>query len=54
MNDKYTDTMHFYLDEIHSLEPLHKLTPKIELSAEDMIEELKRRGVVTQGNIIKN
>ena len=39
---------------IITFEPLHKLTPKIELSTEEMIDELKRRGVVTTGNIINN
>ena len=49
------DNIHVYKeDEIASFEPLHQLTPKIELSTEEMIEELKRRWVVTQGNIIKN
>ena len=47
------DNIHVYKeDEIASFTPLHKLTPKIELSTEEMIEELKRRWVVTQGNVI--
>ena len=49
------DNIHVYKeDEIASFTPLHKLTPKIELSTEELVEELKRRWVVTQGNIIKN
>jgi len=38
------DNIHIYReDEIDSFEPLHKLTPKIELSTEDMIAELRKR-----------
>lgn len=53
-NDKYTDTTYFFPDEAHSFEPLHKLTPKIELTTEELIKELQRRGVVTEGKIINN
>ena len=50
---KEYNNIHIYDEhEIRSFEPLHKLTGKIELSTEEMIEELRRRGVVTQGNII--
>ena len=44
-------TMYFYNEEevkSESFEPLHQLTPKIELSTEEMIEELKRRGVYSE------
>jgi len=52
---KEYNNIHIYDEhEIRSFEPLHKLTPKIELSTEELLEELKRRGVVTQGNIIKS
>jgi len=52
---KEYNNIHIYDEhEIRSFEPLHQLTPKIELSTEEMIEELKRRWVVTSGNIIKN
>ena len=51
---KYDNVHMFRESEVNLFEPLHKLTPKIELSTEEMIEELKRRWVVTQGNIIKN
>ena len=50
----YSCTALYNSKEINSFEPLHKLTPKIELSTEEMLEELKRRWVVTSGNIIKN
>jgi len=47
------DNIHVYKeDEIASFTPLHQLTPKIELSTEELVEELKRRWVVTQGNVI--
>ena len=50
---KEYNNIHIYDEhEIRSFEPLHQLTPKIELSTEEMIEELRRRGVVTQGDII--
>ena len=50
---KEYNNIHIYDEhEIRSFEPLHQLTPKIELSTEEMLEELRRRGVVTQGNII--
>lgn len=42
------------VNRLRTFQPLHQLTPKIELSTEEMIEELKRRGVVTNGNIINN
>lgn len=48
----YRSTMYYTLDEIYSFEPLHKLTQKIDLSTEELVEELKRRWVVTHGNII--
>ena len=48
----YRCIAYFTEEDIKKFEPLHKLTPKIELSTEDMVEELKRRWVVTQGNII--
>ena len=52
---KEYNNIHIYDEhEIRSFEPLHQLTPKIELSTEEMLEELRRRGVVTQGNIIKS
>ena len=50
-------TMYFYNEEEaahESFKPLHQLTPKIELSTEEMIAELQRRGVVTEGKIINN
>lgn len=50
----FNDTYSFSLRQIDSFEPLHKLTPKIELSTEEMIAELQRRGVVTEGKIINN
>ena len=52
---KEYNNIHTYDEhEIRSFEPLHQLTGKIELSTEELVEELKRRGVVTQGNIIKS
>lgn len=41
-------------NEIHSFQPLHQLTPKIELSTEEMIEELQRRGKIfyVNGDVI--
>ena len=42
------------MSNIESFQPLHQLTPKIELSTEEMIAELQRRGVVTEGKIINN
>ena len=41
-------------NDVHTFTPLHQLTGKIELSTEELVEELRRRGVVTQGNIIKS
>lgn len=41
-------------NDVHTFTPLHQLTPKIELSTEEMVEELKRRWVVTSGNIINS
>ena len=44
-------------NEIHSFQPLHQLKPKIELSSEEMIEELQRRGKIFYVNddiIMKN
>jgi len=41
-------------NDVHTFTPLHKLTGKIELSTEELLEELKRRWVVTQGNIINS
>ena len=49
---KYDNVHMFRESEVNLFEPLHQLTPKIELSTEEMIEELKRRWVVTQGNVI--
>ena len=49
---KYDNVHMFRESEVNLFEPLHKLTPKIELSTEELVEELKRRWVVTQGNII--
>ena len=52
---KEYNNIHIYDEhEIRSFEPLHQLTPKVELSTEELVEELRRRGVVTQGNIIKS
>ena len=52
---KEYNNIHIYDEhEIRSFEPLHQLTPKVELSTEEMLEELRRRGVVTQGNIINS
>ena len=52
---KEYNNIHIYDEhEIRSFEPLHQLTGKIELSTEELVEELRRRGVVTQGNIIKS
>lgn len=52
---KEYNNIHIYDEhEIRSFEPLHKLTGKIELSTEELLEELKRRWVVTSGNIIKS
>lgn len=52
---KEYNNIHIYDEhEIRSFEPLHKLTGKIELSTEELVEELKRRWVVTSGNIIKS
>lgn len=42
------------MSNIESFQPLHQLTPKIELSTEELLEELKRRWVVTDGKIINN
>ena len=39
---------------IITFQPLHQLTQNIELSTEELIEELQRRGVVTEGKIINN
>ena len=50
----YNDTRLHDDTDIESFEPLHKLTPKIELSTEELLDELKRRWVVTQWNIINN
>lgn len=41
----------FHMSNMESFEPLHQLTPKIELSTEELLEELKRRWVVTSGTI---
>ena len=43
------------VNRLRTFEPLHQLTPKIELSTEEMIEELQRRGKIfyVNGNIIK-
>ena len=54
MQYDYDDCDTWYGYEITSFKPLHKLTPKIELSTEELLEELKRRGVVTSGNIINS
>jgi len=54
ISKNYISSYLLHISNIDSFEPLHKLTPKIELSTEDMLEELKRRWVVTSGNIIKN
>lgn len=52
---KEYNNIHIYDEhEIRSFEPLHQLTGKIELSTEELLEELKRRWVVTSGNIIKS
>ena len=53
-NKDYNLTDVFFNYQITSFEPLHQLTPKIELSTEELVEELRRRGVVTSGNIINN
>lgn len=50
----YISSYMLHISNMESFEPLHQLTPKIELSTEEMLEELKRRWVVTQGNIIKS
>lgn len=50
----YNDCDTWYGYEITSFEPLHQLTGKIELSTEELVDELKRRWVVTSGNIIKS
>ena len=48
---KEYNNIHIYDEhEIRSFEPLHQLTPKIELSTEELVEELKRRWVVTSKN----
>ena len=49
---KYDNVHMFRESEVNLFEPLHQLTPKIELSTEELVEELKRRWVVTQGNVI--
>lgn len=54
MQYDYDDCDTWYGYEITSFEPLHQLIPKIELSTEELVEELRRRGVVTSGDIIKN
>lgn len=53
-NKDYNLTDVFFGYQINSFQPLHQLTPKIELSTEEMIAELQRRGVVTEGKIINN
>ena len=50
----YNKTLWLAERDIHSFEPLHQLTPKIELTTEELLEELKRRWVVTDGKIINN
>ena len=40
------------MSNITSLEPLHQLTPKIELSTEDMIAELRKRWAIKDWSII--
>ena len=47
------DNIHVYKeDEIASFEPLHKLTPKIELSTDEMIAELRKRWAIKDWVII--
>ena len=47
------DNIHVYKeDEIASFEPLHKLTPKIELSTDEMIAELRKRWAIKDWSII--
>ena len=47
------DNIHVYKeDEIASFEPLHKLTPKIELSTGEMIAELRKRWAIKDWVII--
>lgn len=50
----YNKTVWLAERDIYSFEPLHQLTPKIELTTEEMIAELQRRWVVTEGKIINN
>lgn len=50
----YQESTILWNDLMICYEPLHQLTPKIELSTEELLEELKRRWVVTQGNIINS
>ena len=52
VSKNYISSYVLHMRNITSFEPLHKLTPKIELSTEELLEELKRRWVVTSGNII--
>lgn len=52
ISKNYISSYLLHISNIESFEPLHQLTPKIELSTEELVEELKRRGVVTQGDII--
>ena len=42
---RYTSSnVHMFREsEVNLFEPLHQLTPKIELSTEELVEELKRR-----------
>ena len=47
------DNIHVYKeDEIASFTPLHQLTPKIELSTEEMIAELRKRWAIKDWSII--
>ena len=54
ISKNYISSYMLHISNIESFEPLHQLTGKIELSTEELVEELKRRWVVMQGNIINS
>jgi len=54
ISKNYISSYLLHISNIETFEPLHQLTPKIELSTEELIEELQRRGVVMEGKIINN
>ena len=49
---KYDNVHMFRESEVNLFEPLHKLTPKIELSTDEMIAELRKRWAIKDWVII--